>query len=120
MFIGKLKSFFTCGKGKIMNVEKIKNGDVLTVKIEGALDINTAPVLKKELSGKLDDVMNVIFDLQNTNYTSSAGLRVLLEVFQIMSKKSGKMSMINVKGVFYDILKLSGFTDFLDIQKADE
>ena len=103
-----------------MRVEKIKNGEVLTVKIEGTLDINTAPELKKELNGELEDVMKVVFDLQKTDYTSSAGLRVLLEIFQIMSKKSGAMSMINVNKVFYDILKLSGFTDFLDIQEAVE
>ena len=103
-----------------MRVETIKNGEVLTVKIEGALDINTAPELKKELNGELEDVMKVVFDLQKTDYTSSAGLRVLLEIFQIMSKKSGAMSMINVNKVFYDILKLSGFTDFLDIQEAVE
>ena len=101
-----------------MNVVKQKNGDVLTVKIEGNLDINTAPELKNQLKGELDDVSKVIFDLEKTDYTSSAGLRVLLEAFQILHAKGGTMSMINVNEVFYDILKLSGFTDFLDIQLA--
>ncbi len=101
-----------------MNVEKKKDGDVLTVLIEGTLDINTAPELKSQLKGKLDDVNKVIFDLQKTSYTSSAGLRVLLETFQVLHAKGGTMSMINVNEVFYDILKLSGFTDFLDIQRA--
>ena len=102
-----------------MNVVKKKDGDVLNVAIEGSLDINTAPELKNQLKGELDDVNKVIFDLAKTEYTSSAGLRVLLETFQILHAKGGTMSMINVNGVFYDILKLSGFTDFLDIQLAE-
>ena len=102
-----------------MKVEKKKDGDLLTVFIEGTLDINTAPELKKELKGELEDVNKVVFDLKNTDYTSSAGLRVFLETFQILSKKGGTISMINVNPVFYDILKLSGFVDFLDIQRAE-
>ncbi len=102
-----------------MKVEKKKDGDLLTVFIEGTLDINTAPELKKELKGELEDVNKVVFDLKNTDYTSSAGLRVFLETFQNLSKKGGTISMINVNPVFYDILKLSGFVDFLDIQRAE-
>ena len=49
---GKKNSRKNSRKGKSMKVEKIKNGEVLTVKIEGALDINTAPELKKELNGE--------------------------------------------------------------------
>ncbi len=106
-------------KGESMKVDKKKDGDLLTVSIEGSLDINTAPELKKELKGELEDVNKVVFDLKNTDYTSSAGLRVFLEAFQILEKKGGTIAMINVNKVFYDILRLSGFTDFLDIQEAE-
>ncbi len=100
-----------------MNVNKNKEGDVLTVSIEGILNINTAPELSKELKGELDDVKTLIFDLAGTEYTSSAGLRVLLDAFQTISKNEGKMTMINVNKSFYDILKLTGFTDFIDIRQ---
>ena len=103
-----------------MTVEKQKDGDVLTVKIEGTLDINTAPDLKNQMQGELDDVSKVIFDLKGTDYTSSAGLRVFLECFQILEKKGGTIAMINVNPAFYDVLKLSGFTDFLDIQRTED
>ena len=43
-----------------MNVEKQKDGDLLTVLIVGTLDINTAPELKKQLKGVLDDVNKVV------------------------------------------------------------
>ncbi len=101
-----------------MKVTKKKDGDLLTVEIEGALDINTAPELSKALQGELDDVSEVHFDMGKTSFTSSAGLRVLLKTYQDLSQKNGKMILKNVNEVFYDVLKVSGFTSFLQIEKA--
>ncbi|WP_034443143.1 STAS domain-containing protein [Butyrivibrio sp. AE2032] len=101
-----------------MTIKKEKEGEVLVVSIEGTLDINTAPQLTDALEGELNDVNEVHFDLAKTDYTSSAGLRVFLRTFQILDKKDGRMVIENVNETFYDILKLSGFTDFLEITKA--
>ncbi|MBQ7615758.1 MAG: STAS domain-containing protein [Butyrivibrio sp.] len=101
-----------------MTITKEKNADVLTVTIEGNLDINTAPKLTEALNGELDDVNQVIFDLEKTDYTSSAGLRVILGAYQVLDKKEGKMLLKNVHDSFYDILQMSGFTDFLDIERS--
>ena len=99
-----------------MTVTKEKNGNVLNVVIEGDIDISTAPVLQKELEGELDDVTEVYFDLKNTGYTSSAGLRVFLGTYQTMEDKDGRMVLRNVKADFMDILEITGFTDFLEIE----
>ena len=100
-----------------MNITKQKDAGILTVLIEGALDIRTAPELTKALEGELEDVNEVYFDLGKTSYTSSAGLRVLLKTFQVMEQKDGRMVLKNVNDELYDILKLSGFVDFLEIER---
>jgi anti-anti-sigma factor len=102
-----------------MKIIKKKEADVLTVSIEGALDIKSAPDLAKELEGELDDVNEVIFDMEKNSFTSSAGLRVLLKAFQVLDKKHGKMVLKNVNDVFYDVLQLSGFTSFLEVEKSE-
>ena len=99
-----------------MTVTKEKNGNILNVAIEGDVDINTAPVLQQELDGELDDVTEVIFDLKNTGYTSSAGLRVFLGTYQILDDKDGRMVLKNVNESFMSILEVTGFTDFLEIE----
>ena len=101
-----------------MNINKEKSEGKLIVSIEGSLDIRTAPDLTKALEGELDDVNEVIFDMGETDYTSSAGLRVLLKTFQVMDAKDGRMVLKNVNDDFYDVLQLSGFTDFLEIERA--
>lgn len=99
-----------------MTVKKEKNGDTLLVSVEGAIDINTSPQLQAELDGELDDINLIIFDLKESTYTSSSGLRVMLGTYQIMEKKGGRMILRNVNKLFYDILKMSGFTDFIEIE----
>ena len=100
-----------------MKITKEKEGSKLTVAIEGALDIRTAPDLTKALEGELDDVDEVVFDLSKTSYTSSAGLRVILKTFQVLEVKDGRMVLKGVNADLYGILKLSGFIDFLEIEK---
>ena len=99
-----------------MTVTKEKNGNVLNVAIQGDIDINTAPQLQQELDGELDDVDEVYFDLKDTGYTSSAGLRVFLGTYQILEDKDGRMVLKNVNDAFKDILEVTGFTDFLEIE----
>lgn len=103
-----------------MTVTKEKKGNVLTVSIEGAIDIQTAPQLKQELDGELDDVMEVYFDMKGSDYTSSSGLRVLLGTYQLLEKKGGRMVLKNVNNLLMDILKMTGFTDFLEIENEQE
>lgn len=100
----------------MIEIAKEKNGDVLTLTIKGELDINTSPKLKAELDGELDGVMTIIFDLKDTNYTSSAGLRVLLGAYQQMEAKEGRMLLRHVNEGFKSILKLTGFSEFLEIE----
>ncbi len=79
------------------------------------MDIKTAPEFSA-LEGELQDVNEVILDLAKAGYTSSAGLKVLLKTFRELAGKGGKMVLKNVNESFYDVLKLSGFTGFLQVE----
>lgn len=101
-----------------MNINKVKEGSTLTVAVEGPLDIHTAPELSKALEGEIDDVTELFFDMKENTYTSSAGLRVILKCFQTLEPKGGRMVLKNVNDDFYNVLELSGFTSFLEIERA--
>ncbi len=99
-----------------MTVKKEKTGETLIVTIEGTVDIKTAPQLRDALEGEIDDVMEVIFDLKGTDYFSSAGLRVILGVYQDLDDKDGRMVVKNVNDELMEILEMTGFTDFLEFE----
>ena len=98
-----------------MNFTMNKNGNELTVTIEGRLDTLTAPQLEQKLDPVLADVNKLIFDLTELEYISSAGLRVLLASRQKMEGKDG-MTVKNVNDDIMEVFEITGFADILDIE----
>ena len=98
-----------------MTVTKEHNGNRLTVYIEGKLDAISSPQLEAELSD-LAGVEELVFDLKDMPYTSSAGLRVLLNSQKIMDKQ-GSMVVRNANEDVMDIFRETGFVKILDIEE---
>ena len=83
---------------------KQKNAGKLPFTITGRLDTSTAPKLETTLKGSYDGVTELVFDLANLEYISSAGLRVLLSVQKTMNMQ-GSMKVINVGEEIMEILR---------------
>lgn len=98
-----------------MNINKIRNGEELTVALEGRLDTTTAPELDDSLKAELDGVTKLAFDFSKLDYISSAGLRVLLSVQKVMNKQ-GSMVVKNACEEVKEIFDVTGFSDILTIE----
>ena len=98
-----------------MNITKNIDGNTLEIILEGRLDTNTAPELEEELKASLDGIEELIFDLHDLDYISSAGLRVLLSAQKTMNKQ-GSMSITGVCDTIMEIFEVTGFTDILTIE----
>ena len=83
------------------------------LKVEGRLDTITAPDLDKRINEL--DVKEIVLDLENLEYISSAGLRVLLSTHKKFVKLNG-MKVTNVKSEVMEIFEMTGFADILDIE----
>lgn len=98
-----------------MEIIKNTNGETLTLNIVGRLDTTTAPELENELKASLDGVNDLVLDLVDLDYISSAGLRVLLAAQKIMNKQ-GSMVIVNAKSEIMEVFEITGFTDILTIK----
>ena len=63
----------------------------------------------------MSNVTDLVFDLANLTYISSAGLRVLLSAQKAMNKK-GTMVLRNVKPEIMEIFEITGFSSILTIE----
>lgn len=97
-----------------MKIDKKLEGEKLTISISGRLDTTTAPELEEELKASLDGVTELVIDFSETEYISSAGLRVLLSAQKTMNKQ-GSMTVTGVNAVIMEIFEVTGFTDILTI-----
>ena len=98
-----------------MNINKIKNGEELTIALEGRLDTTTAPELDGSVKADIDGVTKLTFDFAKLEYISSAGLRVLLSAQKVMNKQ-GSMVVKNVSEEVKEIFEVTGFADILTIE----
>lgn len=97
-----------------MDFEKIKDGDKLTYQIRGRLDTASSPELQEALD--LDGVKELVFDLKETDYVFSAGLRVFLQAQKTMNANGGSMKIINVQDSVKEIFNIVGFSGIMDIE----
>ena len=89
--------------------EKLDNQIVLLIK--GRLDTSSAPILEKEIN-ELEKDISVVFDLNNLDYISSVGLRLIL----LTKKRYGdNFCLKNVKPEVLEILDMTGFSDIIKI-----
>lgn len=98
-----------------MNIEIRKNEQEMIIALAGRLDTTTAPSLEKAFNENINDVKNLILDLKELVYISSAGLRVLLSAQKKM-QTVGFMKVINVCEEIMDIFEMTGFADILSIE----
>lgn len=96
-----------------MKIIKKLSEDELTICLEGRLDATTVSDLEKELV-EIDTSKDIIFDFDNLEYISSAGLRFILKV----KKENDDVKVINCKPEVYSIFEMTGFVDILDVSKA--
>ena len=100
----------------MMTITQNREDGKLTLGLVGRMDALTAPELGKVLESNLSGITELVFDLKDLEYTSSAGLRQLMAAQSIMDEQ-GSMICINVSEAVQDILEETGFTDILTIEQ---
>ena len=98
-----------------MTIEIKKNETETVIEIVGRLDTITAPALDKTINEDLGDTKNLVLDIKNLEYISSAGLRVFLGAQKKM-QKIGSMKVINVCAEVMEVFEMTGFADILVIE----
>ena len=98
-----------------MNIEQKRNGNALTIALEGYLDTTTAPELRSALENDLVGVQELTFDLKDLEYISSSGLRLMLLAQKTMNEQ-GTMRVIHANNIVLKIFLTTGFADVLTIE----
>jgi anti-anti-sigma factor len=80
-----------------MSLTITQRSNPTTLVLVGRLDTNTAP----DLDNKLDDVMHageikqLVFDLSQLDYLSSAGIRCFVRARKFIEQRGGKVAIVN-------------------------
>ena len=91
-------------------------GDKMEIMLKGRMDTNTSPEFEKEVFPKLEGIREIILDMENLSYISSAGLRVVLLCQKKMNTAAGTMVVKNVNELVMEVFSATGFDTILTIE----
>ncbi|MDD3894888.1 MAG: STAS domain-containing protein [Syntrophomonadaceae bacterium] len=100
-----------------MNINKTVNGDTVSLALSGRLDTVTYSELVSELEQVFaQENVNLIFDLSDLDYISSAGLRVFLTVQKKVNAFGTAMKIIGAVPNVKEVFELTGFTEIMTFE----
>lgn len=99
-----------------MKLESSKSGDVVVLKLIGRMDAVTAPDFEKECDSWLGQGdKDIVVQMNELEYISSAGLRSLLSSAKKLKAEGGSLKFCNLSGMVQEVFTLSGFAHMFPI-----
>ena len=103
-----------------MDITQKDNGEIKIISIKGNLDTTTAPDAEKEILAVLENgFTKLIINLEQTQYVSSSGLRVMLSTAKKL-KGIGELRISNLNDIVEEVFDISGFSTILNVDKTEE
>ncbi len=91
-------------------------GTVILLRLGGRLDSLTSPQLETKLLALVEGgTRQLVLDLMNLDYISSAGLRVLLMVAKKLKAANGQVALAAMKSHIREIFDIAGFSTIFPI-----
>ncbi len=98
----------------MLKISKKLQGNTCTMALEGKVDMTTSIKLEEELTPVLGTVEELVLDLGELVYISSAGLRVFVAAQKSMQRK-GKLVLKNVRTSVMEIFTVTGMDKLMTI-----
>ncbi len=94
-----------------INVER--DFELVTLGIAGRLDTTTAPNLESVVAELSGDIKELVFDMSELEYISSAGIRVLLGAYKKMHLNNGMMRIEKPNETVSEVFEMTGLSGML-------
>ena len=110
---------------QIQKTSDAPQSGAVTINLIGSLDTATAPALEKQLAPVLaGPVKDIVFNLAQLKFISSAGLRVFSTTRKTLKERGGQASFVHmqpqIQEVFEIIKALPGVGIFKNIAEFDQ
>ncbi|MDQ1254894.1 MAG: anti-sigma factor antagonist, partial [Euryarchaeota archaeon] len=94
-----------------MEINKEKRNGITCLRIDGSLDASNSSIAEKNIRDAIvEGDINLIINLSELQYISSAGLRVILVVAKDIKAKNGRIVICSMTESVRKVFDISGFT----------
>lgn len=97
-----------------------KNG-LIVCYVEGEIDINTSPGVKKSFDKLISSkAPKIIVNLSKVTYVDSSGLATLVEILKNMRSYGGKLKLSNMSSKIKSLFEITKLEKLFDIAISEE
>lgn len=99
-----------------MKIKLVNRGTEGELLLDGRLDAVTSQEVEKIFMDVADRFDNLILNMADMTYVSSAGLRIIKLLHMKMRKKNGELTLTNVNKMVMEVFEMTGFAGLLRIR----
>lgn len=105
----------------MFSLETDNRQSVSVMKVKGRIDSETAPDLDEALTRLVQQGRNqIVLNLQDVDFMSSAGLRAVVKAFQAAKKAGGDLRLAAVSEPVEVVLRTVGMMQMLQMYPSDQ
>ena len=104
-----------------MQIKQEKKNDIIVCYIEGDVDINTSPQIKKtidKLIGRKEP--KIIINFKNVSYVDSSGLATLVEILKNLKSYGGRLKLTNLSTKIKSLFEITKLEKLFEIIADEE
>ncbi len=104
-----------------MDISKEMIDQTMVLRFSGNLDTNTSEPAQATINSLIDDgVSNLLVNLRDVAFVSSAGLRILLATAKRLNGTDGSLKITNLNETVHEVFEISGFISILSVYGTEE
>lgn len=106
-----------------MNLSTRSNRRALFVRIDGELDLHTAPAFKARVASELEaapHLSTVVVILSDVSFIDSSGLGALLSQYRAVTSRGGRLILVGPRPSVRRVLQFSGLLKVIDVVESEE
>ena len=96
-----------------MDIKLINRGTSGELILIGRLDANSAPEAEEIFKEMIERFDTIVLNMEQLDYISSAGLRVIKIIHMGMKKKNGELVLTKVQKMVMEVFEMVGFAGLL-------
>ncbi|MFH1867523.1 MAG: STAS domain-containing protein [Candidatus Omnitrophota bacterium] len=104
-----------------MQVTENKNNDILVFDVDGDIDINSSPEIRKIFDKPIrEKAMKIVVNLSSVSYMDSSGLATLVEMLKKTRTYGGKLRLSNLSAKVKSLFEITKLEKLFEIFETKE
>jgi anti-sigma B factor antagonist len=106
---------------EILHISEKRVDMIDIISIKGRLDASSSKEVEEKLNGLIDDGNSeILINLEDLEYISSSGLRVMLAALKRVKKMDGNIGVACLKSSIKEVFTMAGFDRIFSIYSTEE